>query len=162
MQLWLPSKRFTGSSHEPCEVGQGLHPHFTDGETEAQRRVMTCQTVNMASPILGALHPAIPALAMLHQLLVTHSSSFSPSPPAAGGRARAGQSSSSRAWAHTSSLTPSLSPPITPRAVPAQRLLWGALGTAPRQAGVPGTAPRAFYRNLLPVEVETQQIVLPA
>lgn len=89
MKLWLPSKCFTGSSHEPCEVGQGLC--FPDGETEAQRRAVTCQTENMASPILGALYPAIPTLDVLHQLLVAHISSFSTSPPAAGGRARAGQ-----------------------------------------------------------------------
>lgn len=123
MKLWLPSKCFRGSSHEPCEVGQGLC--FPDGETEAQRRLMTCQTENMASPILRALYPAIPTLDMLHQLLVTHSSSFSTSPSAAGDRARAGQ----RQQQSLGSFTPVPKTTPHPKGIPAQRLLWGVLGT---------------------------------
>lgn len=118
-------------------------------------------TEDMASPILGPLYPAIPTLDMLHQLLVTHSSSFSTSPSAAGlGRG------SSRVWAHTSSFTPI--PNIThhPKGSASPKAALGCPGhrppAAPCQAGVLGTAPRAFYRNLLPMEVKTHQIFLPA
>lgn len=160
MKLWLPSKCFRGSSQEPCEVGQGLR--FPDGETEAQRRVMTCQTENMASPILGALYPAIPTLDMLHELLVTHSSSFSTSPSAAGDRARAGQ----RQQQSLGSFTPVPKTTPHPKGSPSPKAALGCPGhrppAAPHQAGVPGTAPRALYRNFLPMEVKTHQIFLPA
>jgi len=98
-----------GSSHEPCEVGQHLHPHFTDGETEAQRRVMTCQTKNDSS-CSGTAYPAIPPADMFHQLLVIHSLSFSTPPSVVGDGARAASHrpgrGSSRDRAHVGSFNP--------------------------------------------------------
>lgn len=69
-------------------------------------------------------------------------------------------------WAHTSLFIPIPKTTHHHKGSPSLKVALGCPGhrspAAPHQAGVPGTAPRAFYRNLLPMEVKTHWIFLPA